>query len=76
MLNTVDVSRPVTLRLVRLNRSGYDSAGSYWGSGMPLFWVSGEDASGREVSDHIRAADRAAAKDMVRSMVPGARFAR
>ena len=65
----------VTLQRVRLNQGGYDASGSYWGAGCPLFWFSFEDAYG-EVSDHVRAYDRADAKAAIRLKFPKAKFYR
>lgn len=58
----------VTLRRVRLNRNGYAARGHYWGVGAPLWYFSYLDPhSNLEHTDHLRAPDRATAKDMVRA---------
>lgn len=52
---------------VRLNSGGYDIRGRYWGLGQPLYMYELADERGRYVhSDHIRATDRAHAKDLIR----------
>lgn len=56
---------------VKLNRGGYDSRGRYWGLGQPLYMYELVDERGRYVhSDHIRAPDRAYAKDIIRRQLP------
>ena len=58
---------------VRLNKGGYDSSGCYWGVGLPLFEAY-TDNCGRFM--HIRAHDRAQAKDMIATAIPDAKFYR
>jgi hypothetical protein len=56
----------------RLNSGGYTSGGRYFGTGAPLFRVSGEDGS--DYADfYIRAKDRAAAKALVATGYPNAK---
>jgi hypothetical protein len=62
----------VTLQRVPLTRGGYDSCGTYWGIGQPLYWSA--DESGEYVFT-FRAADRDHAKAIVRETFPNARFA-
>jgi hypothetical protein len=58
---------------VYLNGGGYDRRGAYWGVGDKLYYYS--DDSGR-IDGHVRAHDRAAAKEAVRKLHPGATFYR
>jgi len=51
----------VRLEKVRLNQSGYDSGGAYWGSGMQLWHA--EDSDGNE--QFFRAPTREAAKKVL-----------
>lgn len=60
-----------TLRRVRLDNGGYDSLGTYWGHGEPLYWVANEEGS---IDYNIRASSRDAAKAEVRFSYPKARF--
>jgi len=63
------------LRRVRLDRSGYDRSGSYWGQGKPLYYFAYLDPfNNLEHSDHIRAADRAEAKAIIRAKWPNRVF--
>jgi hypothetical protein len=61
------------LSRVRLNSQGYDSYGSYWGHGAPLWRV---ECDACDVFRHIRACDRDAAKALVRKLYPDATFYR
>ena len=63
----------LALRRVRINRSGYDDGGAYWGLGPPLYWTGDEDGT---VSRYLRAPDRAAAKRQIMTWYPAARFYR
>jgi len=63
----------VTLQRVRLNAGGYDQAGCYWGHGGPLYWAATDDGA---LDTTLRANSREEAKERVRAIVPGARFAR
>jgi hypothetical protein len=75
-----DLAYKVSLQRVRLDSGGYDNAGAYWGIGKPLYWACGEapgdtaDKLGFEM--FFRAADRDAAKAMVKERYPEARFYR
>ena len=62
------------LRLVRipLNSGGYDSGGSYWGLGQPLYYV--EDVDGN--CQFLRASCRADAKAKIAAKWEGATFYR
>src|ERR1700677_1069752 len=33
-----DPTTPFSLRRIRINNSGYDGGGAYWGTGQPLYW--------------------------------------
>lgn len=63
----------VTLQRVRLNAGGYDQAGAYWGHGAPLYWAATDDGA---LDTTLRANSRDEAKERVRAIMPGARFAR
>jgi hypothetical protein len=62
-----------TLQRVRLNAGGYDSSGSYWGAGSPLYWYCHDEGW---PEGHIRAADRRSAKAYIRGLFPACRFYR
>lgn len=62
-----------TLRKVRLN-GDYDEGGAYWGSNSPGCILYYYEAG--NISDYIRAADRADAKAIVTKAHPGAKFLR
>jgi hypothetical protein len=61
----------LTLRRVYLNSGGYDSLGTYWGHGTPLYWYASDDGT---VDGVVRARSRVAAKDEIREDYPNARF--
>ena len=61
------------LRRIRLDNGGYDSNGTYFGSGPPLFWYASDDGT---IDCMIRAKDRAAAKVIIQKDYPKARFYR
>ena len=58
-----------TLRRIRLNRGGYDSFGTYWGIGAPLYQAAGDIGDAFE-EFHFRASDRRAAKALLVSQYP------
>ena len=60
-----------TLRRERLNSGGYNSFGSYFGTGAPLYWYYSDDA---EHSGYLRASSREQAKEHVRQLHPNATF--
>jgi hypothetical protein len=66
-------ARKITLRKVRLDSQGYDSNGTYFGTGEPLYWAA--DDSG-DYDDTFRAANRDDAKAFVRETWPAATFYR
>jgi len=58
----------VTLQKIRLNKSGYDRYGSYWGVGSPLYWASYEITAPSYLDfdeSYFRARDREHAKEIV-----------
>jgi hypothetical protein len=55
----------LSVERVRLNSGGYDRHGRYYGSGAPLYHVSGETSTGRYVDEVVRAPSAAAARAMV-----------
>ena len=61
------------LRSVRLDSGGYDTNGTYFGHGSPLFWLASDDGS---IDRVFRAADRDLAKEYARDLYPNARFFR
>lgn len=61
-----------TLHRVRLNASGYDRSGCYWGLERPLYWATND----HDYDHYFRAADRDAAKRHIRKTHPSARFFR
>lgn len=60
---------PFTLRRIKIDSGGYDRGGAYWGLGQPLYWW---DFNGH--SGFFRAANRKAAKNLIREIHPLARF--
>lgn len=63
----------MTLRRVRLCSGGYDSNGTYFGIGQPLYWYADK---GGNVDAVIRASNREAAKAIVIGRYPTAKFYR
>lgn len=59
------------LERVRLNKGGYDTDGSYWGTGLPLYYYTCEE---RCLYKYIRAYDREDAKRIIMKEYPSARF--
>lgn len=68
-----EISCKLALRRIDLNNGGYDSEGTYWGVGVPLYWYASEDYS---IESQIRAHDRDEAKQKIRVRFPNARFYR
>jgi hypothetical protein len=68
------------LRRVRINNGGYDSTGTYWGNGSPLYWAQSEeefDFGGNypeSLENHFRAANRQHAKELIKKEIPNASF--
>jgi hypothetical protein len=66
------------LRRMRINQSGYNDHGQYYGIGQPIY-VAVADSNGtdhREIYLEFRAPGREAAKNHVRKSYPAARFYR
>lgn len=69
-----DFSDRIYLRKVRLNQGGYDSNGTYFGSGPPaLYWYSNDDGS---IDAMLRAVNREDARKQVLAKYPKARVRR
>ncbi len=60
------------LRKIRLNAGGYDSNGTYFGHGSPLYWCSSAD---NEIDFMIRAPNRFEAEMNILQQYPKAKFA-
>ncbi len=63
----------IFLRRIRLNSGGYDPNGTYFGIGVPLYWVASE---GGEVDYMLRADSRGSAREMVLVRYPLAKVRR
>lgn len=63
----------LTLKRSYLDSGGYDSNGTYFGHGGPLYWYASEDGS---IDGMLRAKDRETAKAEIRETYPEARFYR
>lgn len=68
-----EFSDRLTLRRVHLNSGGYDCNGTYFGTGVPLYWYA--DADGK-IDAMLRATDREDAKRRIADHYPMARFYR
>lgn len=68
-----DFDGKIYLRRIRLNQGGYDSNGTYFGIGDPLYWYADEEG---EVDAMIRAVDREDARSQVLALYPKARVRR
>jgi hypothetical protein len=66
-----DFAGRLTLRRVRIDSGGYDSQGTYFGIGGPLYWYAAD--CGR-IDGVIWARDREIAKGQIRRFYPKARF--
>lgn len=76
--------KKVKFTLVRqyINSQGYDHFGSYWGVDLPLYWYGSEETIPDDrnhsklnyIEGHIRARNRADAKEKVRKIYSGAIF--
>lgn len=62
------------LRRIRLNQGGYDSSGSYWGIGAPLYYW--ELTESPYTTNHFHADDREDAKEQILQLFPSATFYR
>lgn len=63
----------VYLRRVPLDSGGYDQNGTYFGSGMPLWWYSNSEGT---IDGVARAQSRRGAREEVLKTYPKARFFR
>lgn len=70
---TADHSGKLHLRRVYLNNGGYDSNGTYFGHGAPLYWYAGDEGN---IDGMIRASGRTAAKAQILQQYPKASFFR
>jgi hypothetical protein len=70
-----DFDGKVTLRRIRLH-GDYDSLGTYWGQGEPLYWYVAVGEEGYELEGELRAGSRDDAKAAIRAKYPKARFYR
>ena len=70
---TRDSVNKIYLQRVRINSDGYDSGGTYWGVGQPLYLARSEDG---QIHHHFRAANRDAAKQKLCADIPRAWFFR
>lgn len=69
---------PYKFRLtrLRLNNGGYDSSGSYWGVGQPLYYYEDYDTNEDGEDGHLRADDREHAKARLKCKYPNCTFYR
>lgn len=58
---------------IRLNKGGYDSLGTYFGVGVPLYWVHSEDCT---IDFVIRASSRQQARRIILMRYPDANVRR
>lgn len=70
-----------TLKKIRINSQGYDSKGRYFGTGQTLWEYAGEDENycypvHQYVLNHVRADNRADAKQKIIARYPSAKFYR
>lgn len=68
-----DATPRVHVSRVRLDASGYDPNGTYFGIGQPLYWIRTDEG---DVDFVIRAHDRDNAKTKTRNCIPNVRFFR
>lgn len=64
------------LSRIRLDQGGYESDGTYWGTGQPLYFYWSEELNpdGETCEDYIRADNREHAKAIILKKYPTARF--
>ena len=65
----------LTLQRIRLDSGGYDSNGTYFGFGAPLYWYAA-DSDDTVIDGMIRAKDRNAAKALILQEYPDVKFYR
>jgi len=68
-----EVTERLYLRKIHIDVQGYDSNGTYFGTGNPLYWCSNEDG---DIDYMLRAHHREQAKNIVLKKYPNARFFR
>jgi len=68
-----DYDGKIGLRRVYLNTGGYDSNGTYFGHGDPLFWAANEDG---DIDFMLRAYNRDKARELVLAKFPKAKVRR
>lgn len=73
ILGEKDYNGKMHLRRIRLDNGGYDSNGTYFGHGPPLFWYASDDGT---IDDMTRAKDRETAKKLILAQYPNVRFYR
>ncbi len=67
-------SERLCLRRVRMSACGaYDSNGTYFGRGAPIYWYASDDG---EIDGTLRASSRASAREQVLAKYPKARVRR
>lgn len=71
--NPETVTARLSLRKVRLNSGGYDTNGTYFGHGEPLYWCA--DSKG-DVDFMLRAHNRTTARQEVLKQYPNAKVKR
>lgn len=72
-----DFAGKLYLKRVYLNQGGYDSNGTYFGAGKPLYWYASDDGTDAGTIDGmIRAETRERAKRGIWYLYPKARFHR
>lgn len=68
-----DFAGRFVLRRIRLDAGGYDSLGTYFGDGEPLYWYAAETDDG-PIEGVLRASSRGKAKSLIRETYPNCRF--
>lgn len=74
-----EVKIKFSLYHIRLNSGGYDSTGSYWGIGLPLYFAQSDGecdtySGKKEIEFYLRAYNRSNAKGQILAEYPGAKF--
>lgn len=64
----------VRLHRVKINASGYDRLGTYFGLGPPLWFAYGNDSEGGDIEMTFRAENREGAESKVLHSYPTAKF--
>ncbi len=68
-----DFTGRLCLRRSYLDNGGYDSNGTYFGHGAPLYWYANDDG---EIDGMLRAGDRESAREQVLALYPKAKVRR